>query len=259
MGIVPMILHNSETWINIPKQTMEQLNKLQTSFYQVIFSVGWGYPTPILYFDTAGLKMTNQILKRKLLFLHHVATLPEDSLAREILEVQAKNNLPGLVEECREVLAEFGVTDLEVYSKSQWKKLVREKINEKNKNELLEEVKKYKKLSYEQLSKEEYERKPYLHMLTLINSQLRMKLRGMMTPTVRMNFKNDPLFAQEMWSCPDCRVPGSASGTPDTETHIMVACPANEALRGNRDLTNDRELAEFFRAVIERRQSRKDL
>ena len=129
------------------------------------------------------------------------------------------------------------------------------KIIEKNRNELLEQTKGYKKICFQQLSEEDYEIKPYLFKLNLRQAQLRLKLRASMTPTVRMNFKNDPQFARELWVCPDCRDPGSAMGSPGTEVHIMTTCPANEALRVKKDLSDDRQLVEFFTEVINRRQS----
>ena len=150
-------------------------------------------------------------------------------------------------------MVEFGVTNLHSFSKRQ--QFVKRKIIEKNKNELLEQAKGYKKICSQQLSEEVYEVKPYLYKLNLRQSQMRLKLRASMTPTVRMNFKNDPQFTRELWVCPDCRDPGSAVGSPDTESHIMTTCPANEALREKKDFSDDRQLVDFFMEVINRRQS----
>ena len=87
-AILPKLLYNSECWFNTSKQTLKQLEELQLRFYRMLFSVGKGCPIPILYWDSGGLSMKYRILKSKLLFLHHVATLPENTLAREIFETQ---------------------------------------------------------------------------------------------------------------------------------------------------------------------------
>ena len=44
------------------------------------------------------------ILEKKLLFLHHLATLPEESLARECFEIQRELKLSGLYLECEDTL-----------------------------------------------------------------------------------------------------------------------------------------------------------
>ena len=54
-----------------------------------------------------------RILQSKLLFLHHLVTLPDESLAKEVYVVQQRLALPGLVHECQEFLVMFGITKVE--------------------------------------------------------------------------------------------------------------------------------------------------
>ena len=61
----------------------------------------------------------NRILKNKLLLLHHISTLAEDTLAREILEVQMELRLPGFYLECKDFLVNAGVTDLKKFTEAQ--------------------------------------------------------------------------------------------------------------------------------------------
>ena len=82
--------------------------------------------------------MKFRILKKKLLFLHHLSTLPDQSLAREIFEIQKIFEFPGLVQECRETLLKMGTTDITKFSKSQWKKIVNSYISGENEREFLE-------------------------------------------------------------------------------------------------------------------------
>ena len=53
-----------------------------------------------------------RILKSKLLFLHHIATINQDTLATEVVEVQKELNLPGLYQKCPNFLVEAGVTNI---------------------------------------------------------------------------------------------------------------------------------------------------
>ena len=98
--------------------------------------------------------MKNRILQKKLLLLHHIAKLPEDTLAKEIYNVQKKLNLPGLVEECNEFLMKSDVIHVENYSKLGWKNLVKKKMKEVNKEDILNQMKGSKKLPVDQLKTE---------------------------------------------------------------------------------------------------------
>ena len=59
-----------------------------------------------------GLSMKLRVDQKKLLFLHHLATLEDDSLTKQVFNVQSKLALPGLVQECQEYLDKFGICDI---------------------------------------------------------------------------------------------------------------------------------------------------
>ena len=123
--------------------------------------------------------MQNRILKMKMLFLYHVATLSPDSIANQVYLVQKRLELPGLLKECQEHLAMFQCAELSSYSKGQWKKFIDKKINLKNKADLLTQMeKKYKKINYTEMSEENFELKPYLKNLDLSSARDRFRLRS---------------------------------------------------------------------------------
>ena len=143
MSVLPMLLHNSEVWGELPDVTLKQLTQLQHNFYRVCLAVGKGCPIPSLYWMTGGWLIENRILHRKLLFLHHLATLPHTNLAREIYDAQVASSLPGLATELKPILAEWGVSQLQSYTKLKWKRFMKLKLIEKNRNDLLEMIKNY--------------------------------------------------------------------------------------------------------------------
>ena len=57
--------------------------------------------------------------------MHHVATLPLGTLARDMYEVMVRNKLPGLVTECAPILEELGLTDIQSFTKYTWKRTVK--------------------------------------------------------------------------------------------------------------------------------------
>ena len=65
-----------------------------------------------------------------------------------------------------------------------------------------------------------------------------------MTPTVKMNFKNDPTFKRQLWVCD--------ATEKDTQLHVM-SCTAYEDLRSHLDLDNENDLVIYFSLVIKRR------
>ena len=137
LGVVPQLLFNSECWISMSQESLQELENLQLRFYRTLFAVGTGCPKPVLYWETGGIMMKYRILRKKLLFLHHIATLPENTLAREVYETQKRHNLPGLIQECENFMVKNNVINLCNFSANQWKKFVKLKIAEMNANEIL--------------------------------------------------------------------------------------------------------------------------
>ena len=149
LAVLPMLLYNAECWQEISDETIQHLDNIQNKFYKCLFAVGSGCPTTALYTETWGVMMKYRILMKKLMFLHHLSTLPDETLAREIFEVQKRLNLPGLFQECQEFLIKFGITKIESFSPFQWKNVVKKNIAEMNRTDILNQMKKSKKMSYE--------------------------------------------------------------------------------------------------------------
>ena len=138
LKILPMVLWGCETWYNIPKITMKKLENLNNQFLKSLLGVGKnGCPIPSLYLATASMKISNQILLKKLLFYHHIATLPNESLAGEFFSIQNNDaKYKSIVMEFKEILQEWKVENVPVYTKQQWSKFMKQKINSKNKDDL---------------------------------------------------------------------------------------------------------------------------
>ena len=117
MAVIPSLIHNAETWIGVSKKTLNELEKLQLKHLRVSMAVGTGCPTPLLYAHTGTLTMANRVIMKKLLFLYHVASLPEGTLARDLYEQQLKHQdgVPSLVTETEPYLREFGINDIRTY------------------------------------------------------------------------------------------------------------------------------------------------
>ena len=138
------------------------------------------------------------------------------------------NTTPGIISYCKEHLDIIGITT-EV-SKSQWRRKIKNYIMELNKTKLLEEARSYKKLDYNEMSTETFERKEYFYKLTLEMVRLRFKISSKIVPTVRNNFKRK--YKSTNLSCPSCIDfnPQTSSPREDSQNHLMLDCPAFEEL-----------------------------
>ena len=125
MAVIPFLFGNSECWVELPKKAITLLNSIQNTFFRALFATCTGCPIPALYWDTGALLAENLIIMKKLLFYHHLSTLSEGSLAKEIFNIQKENSLPGLVSECCEIMEILGINDEpSFHTKVTWKKLI---------------------------------------------------------------------------------------------------------------------------------------
>ena len=120
-------------------------------------------------------------------------------------------------------------------------------IKDKNKNDLLELMKNYKKIDYYIMALENFELKPYFLNLQLSAARDKFRLRSQTTRTVKMNFFNNKKFSADLWRCWHCP-------SMDSQSHIRV-CPAYQKFREGRDLDNDLDLVNFFQQIIKLRDS----
>ena len=86
MAVIPMLTHNAEVWFGMSKKTLKDLDKVQHKFLRVALAVGTGCPIPKLYSETGTMLMSNRVLLKKMLFLHHVASLSSNTLARQVYD-----------------------------------------------------------------------------------------------------------------------------------------------------------------------------
>ena len=180
------------------------------------------------------------------MFYHHLINLPNDTLANEIVNIQETMSYPGLVTEYKKLIEKYELPNIRMFSRMQWKKLVKSEIAKENRLGLLARIKNgYKKLDYDALCYEKFETKDYFKTLNLPDARLKFALRTKMTRTVQMNFKGDPRFSKNGWKCLEC-------DTPDTQDHI-VRCRSYKDIRIGKDLNSDKDLVDYFREVIKMR------
>ena len=107
MAILPSLLNNCQTWVNISEESYKLLEDLQNTMYRTLLNVPKTCPIPSLCWDMGGTKMKLRIKQKKLEFIWHLCHLNDEALAKEILMIQKDLSMPGLVRECQEWIDEF--------------------------------------------------------------------------------------------------------------------------------------------------------
>ena len=255
MCVVPFILNNCDTWDNIPREAMEMLNKLENTFYcSLLGTPRKGTPQPSLLWETGQTSLKFKIMEKKINFYHHVMTMDDQCLAKIMAKKQIENNYPGLMMECHDILDQIGLRHCHPchFSKMSWKKMTKMTIKEHNRSHLLEKIKTYKKLDYFQLKEEEFEPKSYLRNLNIHDARMKYRTRINLVPGLKFHYKSDKRFRESMWSCPLCEKLGDNYNL-DNLSHTL-ACPFLADLREQRDLEDDRQLCEYVREALRRRE-----
>ena len=150
VAVIPSLINNSETWTELEETQLERMEDLQSMLLRTLFNTAKTTPRALLYWDTGVLPISYKIEQQKLLFLHHLVILSEDSLAKQIYIQQKNNDFPGLVPECKELIKKYNLADIiseeNIPSKLSWKNTVKRAIRDHCASELKTEIKeKYKK------------------------------------------------------------------------------------------------------------------
>ena len=242
---IPSLLNNCENWIQISDDSIEKLEDLQNTLYRMLLSVPRSTPVASLAWDLGGVKMKYRIIMKKLLFLHHLVGLDDQSLAKQVLSVQDHHDLPGLVTECKDLIVKFKLPNILKIRKSKnvWKSLVKKKIIEENSKELKEELSKYRKLEESEFLEEEFGRQPYTKQLDLASVRTKFKFRTKMTQYVKMNFSNSTQYSEDLWRCDSCRT------NIDSQNHVLW-CGSYASLREGKDMRKDEDLCTYLQEVF---------
>ena len=111
MGVIPILLNNVGTWDEVNEKTFKKLNDLQNTLLRYLLLTPRTTPLPAMCWDFASLPIEYRITKLKLNLIHHIATLDDDALAKEMFETQKQFNLSGLVQDCNDEIKNLDYPD----------------------------------------------------------------------------------------------------------------------------------------------------
>ena len=159
------ILTNAETWYNLNKTEVEDMDKLDKLFFLKLLEVPRTTPVVAFYLELGVLPLSTIIKQRRILYLHHILTRPKSGMLYRVFITQWLYPCPGdWVLQIKEDLYEFDIPcDLDWISnksKESFKRYVKEKVRESSLACLKTRKQRYKKL--ENLDYVTFETQKYL-------------------------------------------------------------------------------------------------
>ena len=165
MVFIPGILYNSETWNNLSKNDISRLQSSQNKYLKWMLHTPRGTSTAFTLLELGILPINREIELRKLNWLHHILTLPDDDPVLQVYIGQKKlvaepnwfNEITGLL---REHNINFNEDDIKNMSKGRWKNVTKSAVHETTLRALNLECKNQSKTAgapaYHKLLKQQY-------------------------------------------------------------------------------------------------------
>ena len=237
--MVPSLLSGAGTWIGNIENTIEVCNSVQNLFWRSILNVPKSCPKIALICETKMLDMKHRIWKEKINILMRIKNLPNESLAKMIHEESMKNNWPGLGRDISQICNILKINDLN-YNYLDINE-IKKAIYHHHYNEMIEKIKRCKKLSDIQNDNFKYLQK-YFYDKEINKVRLKFKIRTQMVDNIPGNFKNKYKLSRSS-NCLRCNVQLS-------QDHIKV-CPGRTHLRRGLDLSKLDDLAIYFARYVD--------
>ena len=203
MAILPTLLYNAGTWVNISKETEEVLENLQLFYVRLVLQVPQGTPKIALQSETGLLSMRLRVYREKCMLVHHIRGLEENTMARMMYEEQRKNSWPGLADEVSIICSKLNVEDgnLTSLSKGAYRKLVDRACRELDEKEMKEGM--AGKTKMERLVNDDCLMKEYMNQKSLKDVRDTFRARTQLVEGIKGNFKNR--FRNSDIQCQGCK------------------------------------------------------
>ena len=188
--IIPKLLLNAETWRNLSKKNLNDLEIIQNTAIKRLMMLPASTPSSIIRSELGIWTVQNQIAFKKLMFLHRVLNL-KNNVTRQVLLEQIPMPGPTWLSETQQLLEMININEnleeIQNKSKYSWKKQVNEKIYQiemQVTKSNADQMKKCKKLEINNIKMKKY-------FKDLNNTQARtlLKIRTGMIK-IKVNYKN---------------------------------------------------------------------
>lgn len=249
MAIIPSLLNNAETWVEINETSVQLLEELQNMFIRKLLRTKSTTPKIALTFETGLLPMRRRIEMKKLIFVNDLKMMDRETLAHQVFTEQVRYGFPGLAKEAESVCEEWGlpnILNLNVDKKA-WKVMVKKMAIQKHSEFLEKELEtRYSKL--QDIKHEKFGLKDYFVTNVVEKARMAFQIRTKMLD-FKGNYKNDKKYKAEKWQCEAC------GNEVETQTHVLE-CPEYHQLREGRNMENLEDQIGYFQEVMKTRMEK---
>ena len=234
---ISILLSNTETWGIIKKKEMEELESIQKEAIMKILRQKVTTSYDGILCELGMWRVKHRINEKRLIYIHNVLTSDDDRQVKKVMkrfiEYRMKNTWSEVVEELEKEY-DVRITEKEIknYSKTEWKKEIRHKIQRKVKEERSDEQKIHTKMRYCDVGN--FKTKDYLTKLNTKDALKMLELRLQMNE-VKINFKGK-YYEQDM-KCPLCMK------YEDTNNH-QIKCEKIKDVK----IKNDKEYNQYLQS-----------
>lgn len=179
--IIPKMLTNAETWSNISKQNIIELEKIQNTTIKRLLRLPKGTPSNGLRAELGLHSMKWRILKKKLMYIHKIINYPDENLTKNVLLQQrlipSPSWLSKLQEECQTIGIELDFDQIALTGKQKWVVYIDKIIKKSEEEELVEwmkDSKKYKCMQPRIKLKEYCVKLPTVNAINILKARLGM-------------------------------------------------------------------------------------
>ena len=241
-AIVPSLLSNCGTWMEISDTTVNKLEELQNLMVRRMLCVPESTSVVALRAEAGLLSMKHRIWLENVALAMAIRKMPESHLSKQVMEEQMMRGWPGLAKEVMDICEEIEIPN--VLAQNIPKCKVKQAIYNHHNNEIKYEMKDKKKLK--NICQENFkEPKSYMKSKCLEDSRVMFRIRTNMV-LLKENMKQSH---KGNLICPGCMKPG----TQENQTHVMV-CEAYESLRAGLKMENDIDLVTYFQRIMRVRE-----
>ena len=102
-AILPTLLYNCSTWVELDKEAEEKLEDLKLHYLRLFLAVPVSCPKVALILHTGVLSMKHRIWIEKVMLVFYIRKLAASTLANMVYKEQLGNKWPGLAAEVTDI------------------------------------------------------------------------------------------------------------------------------------------------------------
>jgi hypothetical protein len=245
--VIPSLLYNCSTWIGMGRKEEEALAEIQDFHMRLILGTGPGAHKHSLRADFGVRSTKLRVWREKVMLIHHIRSLSQESIASQMYSEQVRNNWPGLAREAEDICINLNIEDVNLTSLSrcQYARVVDTAISRKEDEDMKTDTVDSTKMR--NIRKDTWGIKEYVKNGNLYTVRSTWEIRAFML-RVAGNYSHHSKYLATGWLCQACRLQ-----VREDQDHLG-SCAGYEDLREGKDMDDDNELVKFYQAVMRRRE-----